>query len=160
MNGVKCPNSHPPRCNKYTRFGTGKKGCKKGKNCQYFHPILCKFSVKDRRCPNDLCTFPHLVGTKRGASSKNDQQKRPRSQSNRPEKADVLDRKKRTYRQKNRQSRTKWFGTEPFFRITEDGTGDEFKLQRGVSQNQKKPAPSNVPHGKSRREQSPNGHEH
>ena len=38
--------------------------------------------------------FPHLVGTKRGASSKNDRQKRPRSQSNKPEKADVLDRKK------------------------------------------------------------------
>jgi hypothetical protein len=69
VDGSKCPNSHPPRCNKYTRFGTGKKGCKKGKDCQYFHPILCKFSVNDQRCSNDLCTFPHLVGTKRGKVS-------------------------------------------------------------------------------------------
>ena len=72
VNGSKCPDSHPPRCNKYTRFGTGKKGCKKGKNCQYFHPILCKFSVNEQRCSKELCTFPHLVGTKRGKVSKTD----------------------------------------------------------------------------------------
>ena len=63
---VTCPYQHPQRCFKYCKFGsTGRKGCNKGTNCNYFHPVLCKFSVKNKECTNTECSFPHLVGTKR-----------------------------------------------------------------------------------------------
>jgi hypothetical protein len=61
-----CPKSHPPKCNKYLRFGSkGAKGCKKGKDCKYFHPILCKFSVRNKTCFEPECSYPHLKGTQR-----------------------------------------------------------------------------------------------
>ena len=65
VGGKTCPHSHPPRCHKYTRYGTEKKGCKKGAKCKYFHPTLCKFSLKNRECFNTKCTYSHLAGTKR-----------------------------------------------------------------------------------------------
>ena len=42
-----------------------RKGCKKGDNCQFCHPTLCKFSVAKRACFNPGCTFVHLKGTNR-----------------------------------------------------------------------------------------------
>ena len=66
VNGVICKNEHPRGCPKYLR--SGKRGCNKGnKNnkCKLFHSILCKFSVKHRRCINLQCTYVHLSNTKR-----------------------------------------------------------------------------------------------
>ena len=61
-----CLKSHPPKCNKYLRFGSkGAKGCKRGKDCKYFHPFLCKFSVRNKTCFEPECSYPHLKGTQR-----------------------------------------------------------------------------------------------
>ena len=65
VNGQVCSFDHPKKCFKFCGFGTGSKGCKKGDNCQYFHPTLCKFSVSKRACFNPDCTFVHLKGTNR-----------------------------------------------------------------------------------------------
>ena len=66
VDNATCPYQHPKRCFKYCKFGsTGKKGCNKGASCNYFHPVLCKFSVKNKECTNPECSYPHLVGTKR-----------------------------------------------------------------------------------------------
>ena len=68
VNGETCQDEHPKRCFKYCRSGDkGRFGCKKGKNCSYFHPALCKFSVTKRLCTNENCTFVHVKGTKRKA---------------------------------------------------------------------------------------------
>ena len=66
VEGKKCDQQHPKRCFKFCGFGDKhKSGCKKGDNCEYYHPILCKFSVKTRICTKKDCTFVHLKGTKR-----------------------------------------------------------------------------------------------
>ena len=66
VNGSTCPNKHPKRCFKYCKHGTKDKGgCKKGTKCTYYHPILCKFSVKGKQCSKPECPYPHLAGTKR-----------------------------------------------------------------------------------------------
>lgn len=66
VNNLACPHNHPKRCFKYCKFGTDKKkGCNKGNKCLYFHPVLCKFSTKDKKCSKEDCPYPHLVGTKR-----------------------------------------------------------------------------------------------
>ena len=67
VNGVQCSYTHPKhRCFKYCAFGgKNKKGCSKGSSCKYFHPILCKFSVKNRQCLIEDCTYVHLKGTSR-----------------------------------------------------------------------------------------------
>ena len=65
VDGQKCTSQHPKKCQKYCSFGTNKYGCKKGDNCTYYHPVLCKFSVQKRLCTNKDCTFIHLKGTKR-----------------------------------------------------------------------------------------------
>ena len=68
VNDEVCPDDHPKPCFRYRSYGTDKKrGCKKGKDCEYYHPTLCKFSVKYRWCKNESCTFAHLTGTSRAA---------------------------------------------------------------------------------------------
>ena len=68
INGHKCSLSHPKRCFKFCGNGDkGTHGCKKGDNCQFYHPVLCKFSLRKRICTNEQCTFVHLKGTKRKA---------------------------------------------------------------------------------------------
>ena len=69
IDGAKCPKSHPKRCYKFCRNGkTGRYGCKKGDNCDFHHPVLCKYSVQKHLCTNAECTFVHLKGTKRKQS--------------------------------------------------------------------------------------------
>lgn len=69
VNGEVCKFNHPKRCFKFCGFGNkGVKGCKKGDECSYFHPTLCKHSVQKRCCTNDSCTFVHLKGTSRKAN--------------------------------------------------------------------------------------------
>ena len=66
IDGAPCQKRHPPRCARYCRFAKdNKRGCIKGKECKYFHPTLCKHSVKRRVCTVKDCTFTHLKGTKR-----------------------------------------------------------------------------------------------
>lgn len=66
VGGQKCSMGHPKRCIKYCRNGSqGKYGCKRGEQCKYFHPKLCKHSLQKRPCLNAQCTFVHLPGTKR-----------------------------------------------------------------------------------------------
>ena len=36
-----------------------------GSNCKFYHPILCRYSVRERLCTNEKCTFVHLTGTRR-----------------------------------------------------------------------------------------------
>ena len=66
VKGERCKFTHRKRCRKFCNFGTKSRlGCQKGNNCQYFHPILCKFSVQRGLCTNLECKFTHLKRTKR-----------------------------------------------------------------------------------------------
>ena len=65
IEGKKCSFEHPRACRKYSSFGSkGPNGCKR-ESCRYYHPVLCRYSFKDRLCVNQNCTFVHLKGTKR-----------------------------------------------------------------------------------------------
>ncbi|KAL5264170.1 hypothetical protein ACHWQZ_G005299 [Mnemiopsis leidyi] len=70
IEGKVCQLSHPRKCLKFCRYGKRKGGCMKGNSCKYFHPVLCKYSVKNHRCLNSECTYTHLKGTMR--SERND----------------------------------------------------------------------------------------
>ena len=48
---------------------SGRQGCKRGDSCKFYHPTLCKYSLKKRLCTNDKCKFVHLTGTARKAPS-------------------------------------------------------------------------------------------
>ena len=62
--GVQCNAHHPKLCYKFTKHGTGRFGCKKSEtDCGRCHPILCKNSLKHRKCVNHQCTLYHLKGT-------------------------------------------------------------------------------------------------
>ena len=66
INGEACFFNHPKRCMKFCRNGPySRYGCDKGRDCEYLHPILCKFSLKFRKCTNLSCKFTHLKFTKR-----------------------------------------------------------------------------------------------
>ena len=66
VNGEKCFFNHPKRCMKFCRNGPySRYGCNKGRDCEYMHPILCKFSLKYRKCTNLRCKFTHLKFTQR-----------------------------------------------------------------------------------------------
>ena len=67
--GKKCDYEHSKYCIKYCRNGNQQKlGCNKGANCNFFHPVLCKNSVKCKVCTNIECKFIHLKGTHRKKS--------------------------------------------------------------------------------------------
>ena len=69
INGEKCQSDHPPRCRRFSNFGPNAKGgCNKGQSCRFWHPRICKDSMKNRRCINEDCTFFHLRGTARGVN--------------------------------------------------------------------------------------------
>ena len=66
IEGQRCRYSHPQRCTKYCKYGDSScYGCKRGINCKFLHPILCKNSVKLKTCLKHDCKFTHLKGTKR-----------------------------------------------------------------------------------------------
>ena len=76
-----CEKNHPKKCRRYCRAGTNNKhGCKKGKDCEFFHPVLCKYSQVNRVCTNENCTFTHLQGTKRHAEQPADHEDGPHQQ--------------------------------------------------------------------------------
>ena len=46
VNGASCGKPHPRMCFRYRKYGTEeKRGCTKGKECDWFHPIICKSSL-------------------------------------------------------------------------------------------------------------------
>ena len=66
INGKPCEKRHPPRCFRYCKHGDNKRlGCVKGKNCNYYHPRICKDSLTKRECFNKECKFDHLKFTRR-----------------------------------------------------------------------------------------------
>ena len=78
-----CKHLHPKKCFAWCKAGNDDKyGCKKGKDCSYYHPVLCKNSLRYRRCLTTDCTFTHLKFTKRYREKENNstvsnQPKRP-----------------------------------------------------------------------------------
>ena len=62
----------------------GKRGCHKGQDCEYLHPILCKYSVKKKECFNKDCTYPHLVGTSRKPVDRSAERDAPRKSALKP----------------------------------------------------------------------------
>lgn len=77
---ARCNKQHPKRCIKYTRFGNkGKYGCKQGDKCKYYHPVLCKHSVREKNCTKINCPFPHLVGTIRPPKTDTDRSPKPKT---------------------------------------------------------------------------------
>ena len=66
IDGKRCSFTHPKRCTKYCRYGSkGKNGCKKGVECDFDLPHLCRNSFHKRVCTNQKCTYVHLAGTAR-----------------------------------------------------------------------------------------------
>ena len=66
VNNEICQFSHPKRCQKLCIYGPhSDMGCNKGRECEYFHPILCRYALKYRRCVNRQCRFTHIRGTRR-----------------------------------------------------------------------------------------------
>ena len=69
IEGVKCVFNHPKPCQKYCQFGSkGPGGCKDRRTCNLFHPVLCRYSLKNRLCVKEDCVFVHLKGTARKVS--------------------------------------------------------------------------------------------
>ena len=66
VNDKKCELERPKSCRRYMAYGSrGPRGCRPGSNCTLYHPVLCRYSVKDRICTNQNCSFTHLKGTRR-----------------------------------------------------------------------------------------------
>ena len=62
IDGKPCPHDHPKRCFRFCDFGSRhEKGCDRGKRCRYWHPKLCKYSLRGTACESQECTFQHLV---------------------------------------------------------------------------------------------------
>ena len=62
VEGQICQKSHPKRCFRFCDYGPRhRNGCNKGSKCQYWHPKLCKFSLKGTGCTTHGCTYQHLI---------------------------------------------------------------------------------------------------
>ena len=62
----KCPNYHPTWCSKFMKNGPGgRRGCKRGDKCRYFHPALCQNGLSTNICLNKECKLIHIKGVKR-----------------------------------------------------------------------------------------------
>lgn len=65
--GDGCEFLHPKKCNKFLTHGDkASRGCKKGKECPYFHPALCWGAARGGVCSRERCKFHHIRGTKFG----------------------------------------------------------------------------------------------
>ena len=70
VGGGRCPYQHPRRCKKYCDFGfRDSRGCDKGRHCNNFHPILCRYSLRNKKCLKVNCTFVHLREAAAGVGS-------------------------------------------------------------------------------------------
>ena len=65
-----CPFSHPKSCKKFLENGTrGPRGCNKGNQCEYLHPLMCYRSIKEKICLKSDCKYLHIKGTRRSVIS-------------------------------------------------------------------------------------------
>ena len=70
--GKDCPYEHPKKCFKYMQNGNKSgRGCKRGNECTFYHPPLCKHSIKTGMCLKNDCKFHHLKGTKYSDEKRN-----------------------------------------------------------------------------------------
>ena len=61
VDGAKCSKAHPHHCYRWRKAGSdSSRGCTEGKNCRYFHPIVCKLSAKGQRCDREGCSYMHV----------------------------------------------------------------------------------------------------
>ena len=66
VNGDICQKLHPKKCFRWMRHGKDAvRGCNKGGDCSYYHPVLCRNSVRYNKCLKSDCTYTHLQGTRR-----------------------------------------------------------------------------------------------
>ena len=66
IQGEPCKHLHPKKCFAWCKAGSDRRyGCTKDKDCPYFHPVICRNSIRYKRCLNPDCTYAHLKFTKR-----------------------------------------------------------------------------------------------
>ena len=76
LTGGPCANYHPTWCKKHMRNGPeGKRGCKKGDKCRYFHASLCLNGLATKMCLNENCKLIHIRGVKRSKDEKTSNKK-------------------------------------------------------------------------------------
>ena len=61
--GKDCKFQHPRICQRFSKNGDRRGGCKKGRNCSDHHPKACHQSMERKECSRDKCRFYHLNGT-------------------------------------------------------------------------------------------------
>ena len=74
IDGKCCPFTHLRVCNQFRISGsTGKRGCKKGAKCAFFHPNICKTTLESGSCSETNCTMfhPRAPGKKSSSGSYN-----------------------------------------------------------------------------------------
>ena len=79
IDGEPCFFHHPKRCMRFCKNGPYRRdGCDRGRDCDYMHPILCKYSLRYRKCTNLRCRFTHLQGTRRYETNYSQYDREPR----------------------------------------------------------------------------------
>ena len=69
----KCKRYHPEQCRLFNLNGTMDKGCKKGDNCENWHPTyFCHLSINSKKCSRVDCYFKHHKNCKVTYSNNND----------------------------------------------------------------------------------------
>ena len=72
--GIECQYAHPKKCFRYARYGADeRKGCN-SKDCQFYHPPLCRALEAGRSCSTKNCRFFHrksaLASAKRATKAR------------------------------------------------------------------------------------------
>ena len=66
-----CRFSHPKVCRKLIKHGIRQPGgCNKGRECAFFHPVMCLNSLRKNKCFDDHCHLKHVRGTIRNHTDK------------------------------------------------------------------------------------------
>lgn len=67
--GRGCQRAHPRPCARFMRHGLDKRlGCKRGRYCRDYHPLICRGSLFRGFCENRDCEYTHLWGTRRSGN--------------------------------------------------------------------------------------------
>ena len=70
IGGKCCPFTHLRVCNQFRISGsTGRRGCKKGTNCAFFHPNICKTTLESGSCSKKDCAMFHPRLSRKKSSS-------------------------------------------------------------------------------------------
>ena len=66
VNGEQCQNLHPKKSFRWCKSGKNeKRGCTDGEDCPYYHPVICRNSIRYRKCLKPECSYAHLQNTER-----------------------------------------------------------------------------------------------